>query len=109
MLVKELKAAGIRVKYDDSENARPGWKFAEYEMKGVPVRIGIGARDIENKVVEVARRDTKEKRSMPIEGLIRKHWKAVTRNTGKYLQQSIFIQRNTYNQGGYLGEFVRST
>ena len=60
-LVKELKAAGIKVKYDDSENHRPGWKFAEYEMKGVPVRIGIGARDIENNVVEVARRDTKEK------------------------------------------------
>ena len=67
--VKELKQAGIKVKYDDSENNRPGWKFAEYEMKGVPVRIGIGARDIANNVVEVARRDTKEKMSMPIEGL----------------------------------------
>ena len=67
--VKELKHAGIKVKYDDSENNRPGWKFAEYEMKGVPIRIGIGARDIANNVVEVARRDTKEKMSMPIEGL----------------------------------------
>ena len=67
--VKELKQAGIKVKYDDSENNRPGWKFAEYEMKGVPIRIGIGARDIANNVVEVARRDTKEKMSMPIEGL----------------------------------------
>jgi prolyl-tRNA synthetase len=45
-LVEELKQAGIKVKYDDSENARPGWKFAEYELKGVPLRIGIGARDI---------------------------------------------------------------
>jgi len=68
-MMKELKAAGIKVKYDDNENSRPGWKFAEYEMKGVPVRIGIGARDIENKMVEVARRDTKEKMNMPIEGL----------------------------------------
>jgi prolyl-tRNA synthetase len=69
-LVKQLKAAGIRVKYDDNDNNRPGWKFAEYEMKGVPVRIGIGARDIENNVVEVARRDTKEKKSYPMEGLL---------------------------------------
>jgi len=57
------------VKYDDNDNNRPGWKFAEYEMKGVPVRIAIGARDIANNVVEVARRDTKEKKSYPIDGL----------------------------------------
>ncbi len=68
-LVKELKAAGITVKYDDNDNNRPGWKFAEYEMKGVPVRIAIGARDIANNVVEVARRDTKEKMSLSMEGL----------------------------------------
>jgi prolyl-tRNA synthetase len=65
----ELKAAGIRVKYDDLDTARPGWKFAEYEMKGVPVRIAIGARDLENNVVEIARRDTKEKSSVPVDGL----------------------------------------
>ena len=59
-IVKELKAMGISVKYDDSDNARPGWKFAEYELKGVPVRMAIGARDLENKVVEIARRDTKD-------------------------------------------------
>lgn len=68
-LIKELKAAGISVKYDDSDNNRPGWKFAEYEMKGVPVRIAIGARDLANNVVEVARRDTKEKMSYSIDGL----------------------------------------
>jgi prolyl-tRNA synthetase len=68
-LIKELKAAGIAVKYDDNDNNRPGWKFAEYEMKGVPVRIAIGARDIANNVVEVARRDTKEKKSCSIDGL----------------------------------------
>src|SRR6186997_408973 len=54
-IVKELKALGISVKYDDSDNARPGWKFAEYEMKGVPVRIAIGTRDLEKNVAEVAR------------------------------------------------------
>lgn len=68
-IVKNLKAMGITVKYDDSDNARPGWKFAEYEMKGVPVRMAIGARDLENNVVEIARRDTKEKASVNIEGI----------------------------------------
>lgn len=68
-LVAELKALGITVKYDNNENNRPGWKFAEYELKGVPVRIAMGLRDIENKVVEVARRDTREKQVMPMEGL----------------------------------------
>lgn len=69
-IMAELKKAGIRVKYDDSDNARPGWKFAEYELKGVPVRIALGARDLENNVAEVARRDTKEKQSLPLEGLV---------------------------------------
>ncbi|MES2328971.1 MAG: proline--tRNA ligase [Bacteroidota bacterium] len=56
-IVKNLKALGISVKYDDSDNARPGWKFAEYELKGVPVRMAIGARDLEKNVVEITRRD----------------------------------------------------
>jgi len=68
-LVKSFKAAGIRVKYDNSDHARPGWKFAEYELKGVPIRIAIGARDLENKQVELARRDTKEKYAVAMEGL----------------------------------------
>jgi prolyl-tRNA synthetase len=68
-LVKELKAKNIAVKYDDNDNNRPGWKFAEYEMKGVPVRIALGARDLENNVAEVVRRDTKEKRSISLDGL----------------------------------------
>ena len=68
-LLKSFKAAGIRVKYDNSDHARPGWKFAEYELKGVPIRIAIGARDLENKQVEIARRDTKEKSMVSMEGL----------------------------------------
>ena len=67
--IQSFKAAGIRVKYDDSDNQRPGWKFAEYELKGVPVRIAIGARDLENNQVEIARRDTKEKSSVSMDGL----------------------------------------
>ena len=68
-LLHELKLAGIRVKYDDNDNNRPGWKFAEYEKKGVPVRIVMGARDVENNTVEIARRDTKEKFSVSMDGL----------------------------------------
>jgi prolyl-tRNA synthetase len=68
-LQRELKDLGIRVKYDDNDNQRPGWKFAEYELKGVPVRIAIGARDLKNNVVEVARRDTKVKNTVDVNGL----------------------------------------
>jgi len=68
-IVVALKQQGISVKYDDADNTRPGWKFAEYELKGVPVRIAIGPKDIENGVVEIARRDTKEKKSVPMEGV----------------------------------------
>ena len=60
-LKKSLEKRGISVKYDNRDTHKPGWKFAEYELKGVPVRIAIGPRDLENGTVEVARRDTKEK------------------------------------------------
>ena len=62
-----LEAKGISVKYDDRDTQKPGWKFAEYELKGVPLRIAIGARDLENGTAEVARRDTKAKTTYPLE------------------------------------------
>ena len=68
-IFEELKSKGISVKYDDNDNQRSGWKFAEYELKGVPVRLGIGARDLENGTIEVARRDTLTKESRSIEGI----------------------------------------
>jgi prolyl-tRNA synthetase len=68
-LMKDFKAIGVSVKYDDDDSRRPGWKFAEYEMKGVPVRIAIGARDLEKNVAEVARRDTKTKEPVSLDGL----------------------------------------
>ena len=68
-LFKTLKKLNVRVKLDDDENTRPGWKFAEYELKGVPVRVALGARDIANNVAEVARRDTKEKSSVSLDNL----------------------------------------
>jgi prolyl-tRNA synthetase len=68
-LMKELRASGISVKFDKRDTHKPGWKFAEYELKGVPVRIAIGPKDLEKGVVEVARRDTFEKTSMEREGV----------------------------------------
>ena len=68
-LTTNLKALGISFKYDDDENRRPGWKFAEYETKGVPVRIAIGPRDLANGQVELTRRDTKEKSVVDFDGL----------------------------------------
>ena len=68
-IIESLKAKGIRVKYDNNDNTRPGWKFAEYELKGVPVRLAMGLRDMENNVIELARRDTKEKQQVSIDGL----------------------------------------
>jgi prolyl-tRNA synthetase len=70
IMMQEFKKKGIRAKYDHNDNNRPGWKFAEYELKGVPVRITLGARDLQNGVVEIARRDTKEKESVSIDSVV---------------------------------------
>ena len=68
-IVPKLKALGISVKFDNNDTKKPGWKFAEYELKGVPVRLAMGARDLENGTVEVARRDTLTKETVSIEGV----------------------------------------
>jgi prolyl-tRNA synthetase len=68
-IIKSLKAKGISVKFDTRDTHKPGFKFAEWELKGVPVRIAIGNRDLESGTVEVARRDTKEKQKMEFIGL----------------------------------------
>jgi prolyl-tRNA synthetase len=86
-LLHELKAKGITVKFDDDPTKRPGFKFAEYELKGVPIRLAIGMRDVENHTVEVVRRDSKEKSSRPIEGI------------GNYVEQLLKdIQQNIFNK-----------
>ena len=91
-LIKQLKAAGISVKYDNSDN-RPGWKFAEYELKGVPVRIALGARDIENNTAEVARRDTKEKKSISLDGFA-----ATIKELLESIQQNMYDKAKVYQQ-----------
>ncbi len=68
-IVKALKSKGISVKFDNRDTHKPGWKFAEYELKGVPLRIAMGPRDLENGTLELARRDTLEKQSIPQEGV----------------------------------------
>lgn len=68
-ITAKLRAMGITVKYDDNDQKKPGWKFAEYELKGVPVRLAMGARDLENGTVEVARRDTLTKETVSMEGI----------------------------------------
>lgn len=68
-IIKELKSKGISVKFDDDDKSRPGWKFAEYELKGVPVRMAIGARDLENGTVEIARRDLLSKETKSLDGI----------------------------------------
>jgi prolyl-tRNA synthetase len=86
-IMRALRAKGISVKYDVDMRNRPGFKFAEYEMRGVPVRLGIGERDLANNQVEVARRDTKEKTMQPIEGI------------ENYIEQLLQdIQQNLYNR-----------
>ncbi len=86
-LMKELKAKGISVKPDTDDTKRPGFKFAEYELKGVPVRLAMGMRDYEAGTVEVARRDTKEKSSQKFDGI------------GTYIENLLTeIQQNIYNK-----------
>ena len=92
-IIKELKANNISVKYDDSDNARPGWKFAQYELQGVPVRLAIGARDLENNVIEVSRRDTKEKKSVSLDGIA-----LYVKELLDEIQQNIYNRAKAYQQ-----------
>jgi prolyl-tRNA synthetase len=90
-ITQSLTSLGIRFKYDNSDQVRPGWKFAEHELKGVPVRIALGLRDLENNVVEIARRDTGEKISVSIDGLA-----TYVNQLLEQIQQSIFQKALTF-------------
>jgi len=101
-LIAELKSMGISVKYDDADNRRPGFKFADYELKGVPVRLAVGARDLENDTIELMRRDTLEKETVPMEGLA-----AHIRATLDEIQENIYrkaaerMKQNTHVVNSY--------
>ena len=84
-IITGLKASGISVIYDDRDTKKPGWKFAEYELKGVPVRLAMGGRDLENNTIEVMRRDTLEKETVTCEGI-----EAYVKNLLEEIQRNIF-------------------
>lgn len=90
-IVSKLKQKGISVKFDDDTQNKPGWKFAEYELKGVPIRIAMGARDLENKTIEIARRDTLTKETQPIDGI-----ENYIENLLKTIQQDIYNKALNY-------------
>ncbi|MDR2916841.1 MAG: proline--tRNA ligase [Tannerella sp.] len=90
-ITAKLKALGISVKYDNSDNKKPGWKFAEYELKGVPVRLALGARDLENGTIEVARRDTLTKETVSVENI-----DAYVKDLLTAIQQNIYQKAYDY-------------
>ncbi|MHA8106223.1 proline--tRNA ligase [Aquirufa sp. 5-AUSEE-100C1] len=92
-LVKSLRKYGVSVKFDTSDNQSPGFKFAEYELKGVPIRLAIGNRDMENGTIELARRDTREKTSMPFDGI-----EQVVLDTLEDIQAKIYAKALAFRQ-----------
>ena len=90
-IVRNLRALGISVKYDNADNKRPGFKFADYELKGVPVRLVLGARDLEKGEVEIMRRDTLEKQNLPVEGI-----EEYIKNLLDEIQANIFKKAKDY-------------
>ena len=84
-IVAKLKALGISVKFDNADNKKPGWKFAEYELKGVPVRLAMGGRDLENNTIEVMRRDTLEKETVTCDNI-----ETYVQNLLEEIQKNIF-------------------
>ncbi len=91
-VINALRSKGISVKFDDDDNRRPGWKFAEYEAKGVPVRVAIGQRDLDNGKAEVARRDTKEKNVVDFEGV-----EQYIENLLEEIQKNLFDKAKTFS------------
>ena len=91
ILISQLKKLGISVKFDDRTEYKPGWKFNEYELKGIPVRVTIGPKDLENKQVEIARRDTLEKHQHSVDGLA-EHIQDLL----KEIQQNIFNKAKSH-------------
>src|SRR5690606_6312773 len=122
-LVKELKSKGISVKFDDDDTVKPGWKFNEYELKGVPLRIAIGPRDLENGQVEMARRDTLEKSFEKLDGLadrieskLEEIQKSIFEKALKFREENI-TEVNSYeefkdvleNKGGFISAYWDGT
>jgi prolyl-tRNA synthetase len=95
-LIEALKNLGISIKYDDRTTYKPGWKFAEYELKGVPLRVSLGPRDLENGTFEIARRDTFEKKNIAQEGAA-----AYIEETLKEIQENL-LQKATTSRDAHI-------
>ncbi|HNA32706.1 MAG TPA: His/Gly/Thr/Pro-type tRNA ligase C-terminal domain-containing protein, partial [Flavobacteriales bacterium] len=94
-MIEGLRARGITVKFDDDDTKKPGWKFAEYEFKGYPVRIAVGPRDMENGTVEVARRDTLEKQVMQVADLVAKVEHLLEAIQSNLFQKALAMRENS--------------
>lgn len=105
-IIKQLKQVGISVKYDNRDTHKPGWKFAEYEMKGVPVRIAIGPRDMENGTVEVARRDTKEKMVIQANGIDQKITHLLENIQDNIYKKAVDFRETATHKADSFDEFV---
>ena len=90
-VIDQLRELGISVKYDDSDNKRPGFKFADYELKGIPVRLVMGGRDLENNTIEIMRRDTLEKESVSFDGIVER-----VKDMLEDIQRNIFEKARNY-------------
>ena len=94
---KELEGLGVTVKFDDRETHKPGWKFAEYELKGVPLRLSLGNRDLENDTIEIARRDTMEKEIYQISNIGNKVVNLLDKiQENLYIKAENFREENTF-------------
>jgi prolyl-tRNA synthetase len=107
IITKKLKSMGISVKYDNRDTQRPGFKFAEWELKGVPVRLAIGPRDLENGTVEVARRDTKEKSVMNLEGIEEQIEKLLDSIQENIYNKALTFRENNITPVNSFEEFVK--
>jgi prolyl-tRNA synthetase len=95
------------VKFDNNDNNRPGWKFAEYEKKGVPLRIAMGLRDLDDQSVEIARRDTKEKMNLPQDGLVEKVEKLLLEIQDAMYKKALQYRDSHITRADHLEEFEK--
>ena len=98
-LADQLQALGIRVKLDTSEKYTPGYKFADYELKGVPVRLAMGGRDLENNTIEIARRDTMEKETVSLDGIVERIQSLLEEIQKNILQESTGLPHRQHRVG----------
>ena len=106
-IVNDLKSKGISVKYDDRDNFKPGYKFNDYELKGVPIRISIGPRDLENKTIELARRDNLTKSSVPMNSIVKEVEDTLKDIQSKLLNRALNFRNKNTTEVDNFEEFKR--